>query len=44
MGKIAEKVQPNPQHKAAYDELYEMFKKLYLSTRPVVHPVSDLQK
>ena len=26
------------------DKLYEMFKKLYLSTRPVVHPVSDLQK
>jgi len=42
--KIAEKVQPNPQHKAAYDELYEMFKELYLGTRPVVHRLSDLQK
>jgi xylulokinase len=42
--KIAEKVQPNPEHKAAYDELYEMFKDLYLTTQPVVHRLSDLQK
>ncbi len=42
--KIAEKVQPNPKNKAAYDELYEMFKELYLSTRPVVHHLSNLQK
>jgi xylulokinase len=40
---IAETVEPNPDNRKIYDELYKLYKDLYPATRPTVHALAALQ-
>ena len=40
---IAGTVEPNPANRAAYDELYAIYKDLYPATRSIVHALADVQ-
>ncbi|MGH3148020.1 MAG: FGGY-family carbohydrate kinase [Rubrobacter sp.] len=40
---IAQTVEPNPENREIYDELYTLYKDLYPATRDTVHALADLQ-
>lgn len=40
---ISQTVEPNPEHRNLYDELYEMYRELYPATREQVHALADMQ-
>jgi len=40
---IAETIEPNPDNREIYDELYKLYKDLYPATRPTVHALARLQ-
>jgi xylulokinase len=40
---IAETVEPNPENRELYDELYALYKDLYPATRDTVHALSAVQ-
>ncbi len=37
-------VEPNPEHREVYDELYAMYRDLYPATQPTVHALARLQE
>jgi len=40
---ISEIVEPDPENREVYDELYEVYKDLYPATRPMSHVLADMQ-
>ena len=42
--KIKREIKPNRQNKKIYDEYYALFKDLYVSTKPIVHKLTDKQE
>ena len=40
---IAETIEPNPDNREVYDELYTLYKDLYPATRDTVHALADVQ-
>ncbi|GHC99823.1 FGGY-family carbohydrate kinase [Zhihengliuella salsuginis] len=38
---IARTITPDPEHRAAYDELYPNYSRLYAATRSIVHDLAD---
>ena len=40
---ISDTVEPNPDNREVYEELYALYKDLYLATRPVAHALTDMQ-
>jgi xylulokinase len=40
---ISEVVEPNPENREVYDELYEVYKDLYPATRPMAHTLAGMQ-
>lgn len=40
---IAETIEPNPDNREVYDEMYELYKDLYPATRDTAHALSNLQ-
>jgi xylulokinase len=42
--RIADVVEPNPEHRALYDELYEHYSSLYPATRDTVHALARIQE
>jgi xylulokinase len=40
---IADTVEPNPDNREIYDELYAVYKDLYPATRPMAHTLADIQ-
>ena len=41
---IAETIEPNPNNREVYDELYTLYKDLYSATRDTVHALAAVQK
>jgi xylulokinase len=41
--KIKHEIHPNAENKKAYDQIYPLFKDLYLQSKPVVHQLANLQ-
>ena len=41
---ISDVVQPDPSAKPVYDELYELYKGLYIANREDMHRIADLQE
>lgn len=39
-----EQVEPDPEHRALYDELYGVYRELYPTTRGLVHQLADLEE
>ena len=40
---IAETVEPDPDNREVYDELYDVYKDLYPATRPMAHALANVQ-
>jgi xylulokinase len=40
---VAETIEPNPDNREVYDELYKLYKNLYLDTRDTVHALANVQ-
>jgi xylulokinase len=41
--KIKQEIHPNAENKKVYDQIYPLFKDLYLQSKPVVHQLANLQ-
>ena len=37
-------VEPNPEHREVYDQLYAMYRDLYPATQPIVHALARMQE
>ena len=41
---ISRRVEPDLEKKKTYDRIYPLFKELYISTKPVIHQLAEMQK